>query len=892
MKKSSVFPAIVLAVFCSSSFGITVNDAEQSAADAFFAAHFATAADAAKIFGFVLDGQKSSDVLAGWKTTEAIQELSGGKTQKTFTYASANGDDVITLVAVKYDRFPATEWTVYVENRGSGKSGLFEAVRSWDGSFSSAVSDRPDFGFDLSRDFGAKDSTFTCATGWVANWNMHSSPVTAGDTRYFKTTKGTAYIGKTGSQSFMIEGNEVPAHRIFAACDEGFDGTVDNGSAPAVIWTAPRSATYEFHVRIKNIGRGGDGVSVMMHDWRWKPFEGGDIDDQKEGEWLVTRQVAAGDKIAVTMSSRGDRVGDLCLIDVQVKDLTNVRLPVLRTVNGSDARPDDFQPMVHDLGRDARYEFAPRSGRATDSEAMPFFNLQNEDGGYLVAIGWPGQWKASIHREADTSVRFESGFEDCRFKLQPGEKFRTALMVVMHYTGDWLRGQNIWRKWMMEENHPKRANGKPLEPFVAACSSHQYGEMIFANQECQKYFIDRYLEEDIQINYWWMDAGWYVNKDHKWTNTGTWITDAHRFPDGLRSVADHGHKKGVKSIVWFEPERVDPGTWLYEQGDWLLRKQKDGYPAKVAYQTNNKWGLLNLGKPEVLAWAKEHFNKFVDDNHIDLYRQDFNIHPLYYWRENDAPDRVGMTENLYCQGYLAFWDSLHEGRKGFLIDSCASGGRRNDIESMRRSVPLLRSDYLFEPIGQQAHTYGLSLWYPFYGTGTGNLHDYQNVYALRSNMAPSNTACYDMRNSDTDFSVLRKYFKEREIFTRYMTMDYYPLTRYSLDRDAWMAYQFCDTDAGHGIVMVFRRPENRESAKFIRLQALDPDGFYELEYTDIRFRDILLGSVLMERGLQVNLDGKLASAIHAPGTGKHEVSTKKDNSESEVIRFRKISPRK
>jgi alpha-galactosidase len=27
------------------------------------------------------------------------------------------------------------------------------------------------------------------------------------------------------------------------------------------------------------------------------------------------------------------------------------------------------------------------------------------------------------------------------------------------------------------------------------------------------------------------------------------------------------------------------------------------------------------------------------------------------------------------------------------IDSCASGGRRNDLETMRRAVPLWRSDY-------------------------------------------------------------------------------------------------------------------------------------------------------------------------------------------------------
>ena len=53
-----------------------------------------------------------------------------------------------------------------------------------------------------------------------------------------------------------------------------------------------------------------------------------------------------------------------------------------------------------------------------------------------------------------------------------------------------------------------------------------------------------------------------------------------------------------------------------------------------------------------------------------------------------------------------------------LIDSCASGGRRNDLETLRRAVPLLRSDYIMEPVGNQCHTYGIAFWYPYYGTGT------------------------------------------------------------------------------------------------------------------------------------------------------------------------------
>jgi alpha-galactosidase len=90
--------------------------------------------------------------------------------------------------------------------------------------------------------------------------------------------------------------------------------------------------------------------------------------------------------------------------------------------------------------------------------------------------------------------------------------------------------------------------------------------------------------------------------------------------------------------------------------------------------------------------------------------------PLDFWRKNDAPDRQGITEIKHVTGYLAYWDELRRRHPKMLIDSCASGGRRNDLETMRRAVPLWRSDYAFETTGHQCMTHGVSLWLPYHGT--------------------------------------------------------------------------------------------------------------------------------------------------------------------------------
>jgi alpha-galactosidase len=231
--------------------------------------------------------------------------------------------------------------------------------------------------------------------------------------------------------------------------------------------------------------------------------------------------------------------------------------------------------------------------------------------------------------------------------------------------------------------------------------------MVNANETNQMLFVDRYLEEKLPLDYWWMDAGWYVmdSKDHPWgwPCTGTWEVDTRRFPHGLRAISDHARARGVKTIVWFEPERVAQGTWLYTNNpEWLLGKDGDQK-------------LLNLGRPEVLQWAVDHFSRIIREQGIDLYRQDFNIDPLAYWRSGDTTDREGMTENHYVTGYLAYWDALLKRFPNLVIDTCASGAHRNDLETLRRAVPLLwgssatRTDW---PCGCRFTAPGLARWIP------------------------------------------------------------------------------------------------------------------------------------------------------------------------------------
>ncbi|HSW44781.1 MAG TPA: alpha-galactosidase [Phycisphaerae bacterium] len=522
---------------------------------------------------------------------------------------------------------------------------------------------------------------------------------------------------------------------------------------------------------------------------------------------------------------------------------------------GSPSNGDDYAPIETPLGPKATRRISAAGGRPTNSD-LSYFNLQWPHQGVIVVVGWPGQWAAEFARDEGKGLRVRAGQEVTHFKLLPGEEVRSPLTVLQFWRGEYIRSQNIWRRWMIAHNLPRPGGRLPPPQFVSS-SARATREMVNANEENQIMHIDRWVEEKFQLDYWWMDAGWYVNKTG-WPDVGTWEVDTKRFPRGLRAVSDHARSRGMKTIVWFEPERVTPGTWLYENHpEWLLG-------------SDGKQKLLNLGNPDARKWLTDHIDRLLTEQGIDLYRQDFNMDPLEYWRATDVPDRVGITENRHVTGYLAYWDELRRRHPEMLIDTCASGGRRNDLETLRRAVPLWRSDHPYEPASQQSMTMGISLWIPYQGTATvacSNATYYGSgwtpvePYAFWSNVAPSLGLPIDIRERNLDYDALRRLVSQWRRISECYYGDFYPLTSCNRLPEVWAAWQFDRPDLGRGFVQAFRRADSPyESARF-RLGGLDPNAKYVLTDLDADQPREVIGRELTETGLLIEATKQPAAAV-------------------------------
>lgn len=552
------------------------------------------------------------------------------------------------------------------------------------------------------------------------------------------------------------------------------------------------------------------------------------------------------------------------IANVRTTDLllhNNVTAPfTLRYTRGSNAGPDDFAPYQRVLDGTDELVLRPEGGRSSQLN-FPFFNIDTGSGyGMIAAIGWTGTWKANFKPEGEGRLQFATGIDRLNTWLNAGESVRSSSVCLMFWQGEnFIDGQNQWRQFVLSCLTP-RIDGKPYRYPIT--TSFNYGDPYPCNEySCldEDYalaLIERYKQFNLVPKVFWLDAGWYtesarVKEGKNWYNTvGNWVVDSDRFPNGLKPISDAIHAIGSEFLVWFEPERIFKGSrWSRElPKQWLM----DAGEGTESY-------LFNLADTAAVSWLSHYINKFMDDNGIDHYRQDYNIEPAGFWYHNDPEGREGITENHYVEGLYTYWDNILRHHPRGFIDNCAGGGRRLDLETLQRSAPLWRTDYRYgEPVGYQTHTFGLALWLP--QTGTGLMQT--DKFTTRSSMGSTVIYSWKITEPENNLLEMRKLMDEIEELRPYYFEDYYPLTstQHILGDSVWMAYQLNRRSANDGIVVAFRRATAPDSTCMVRLRGLDAKRTYTLTDRDSR-RSFTRTGAELARGLQLVLPEKRSSLV-------------------------------
>lgn len=523
-----------------------------------------------------------------------------------------------------------------------------------------------------------------------------------------------------------------------------------------------------------------------------------------------------------------DIISDIKIID----SVINGNNPVLIHGNGDTLSEEGYEWFQDKV--DNKIEKFPADGTSCRG-AFPYMRLLFADCGINIAIGWPAQWKAEFEPVED-GVRFRTGQKRCNMVIHPGETIRTPRVNFVAFDGDVTRGANIWRRWYIQHILPKE-NGRPLPPKLClhVFEAGGHPEFTGADEKNQLEGIDSYINKGLKPDIWWIDAGWYPC-NYNWHEIGTWCLDSNRFPHGLALIGKKCEENDIRFLLWFEPERVYEGSELAcSHPEWLLHNTlPDG--------STDKNSLLNIGINECCDYIINTVDKIIKEGNVSIYRQDFNYDPAPCWSAAEMPDRIGAVENLHVQGYLRFWDALIMRNPDLLIDSCSSGGRRNDLETMRRAVPLHYTDigYGNHPIKQKQHRQMFE-WIPYFRAHNMNWANPEtgkygydwflpDEFSYMTAMTPAVTDMIKPDASEKEFKLARKMNDIwKKVAPLMISGDYYPLTECRKSAEDFYVMQFNEESTGKGFFQILSNINNNLNLFTLKLKALDETAVYILK---------------------------------------------------------------
>lgn len=501
---------------------------------------------------------------------------------------------------------------------------------------------------------------------------------------------------------------------------------------------------------------------------------------------------------------------------------------------GSDTAASDFSLIKKNLSL-IKKTFSGTDGKPTEAY-LPYFNIYGEDYGVILGIGWTGQWEATLaESKGETDITVKQ--ENFNAYLLPGEEVRSPLVSLsFYYNSNPLKGFNLFRSWIMDCVYPESVtqNHYTVMEVAGPMSTRTSDEIIEILDG-----IDDSIYE--QTDAFWMDAGWYSYNEGWHDGVGNWTVDTSRYDNGISELSGYAANKGLGHVLWYEPERVNPGTEFHKIGSeheqWLIDVGDE----------NIMWNLAN---EEAFDYYCEYLLNSMKENGITVYRQDFNFAPLEYWKKADKEyydGRMGICENHYVTNLYRFLDYLYENIDGLIIDNCASGGKRLDLEMTYRSIPFWRSDYncdyhtdLFD--ATQSHTYGISFWLPI----TGSALYMQDEYAARSDIMPLMLMDF-FSHTHPDFSF---HHEQREL----MAGNYYPLDFGSFDKDKMHAMQYSTEDGLAGTALVYKRANVKDTEYTVRLNGLARATTYDVYDIDNPENVYTLtGDELMTDGITLTL---------------------------------------
>ena len=542
---------------------------------------------------------------------------------------------------------------------------------------------------------------------------------------------------------------------------------------------------------------------------------------------------------------------------IRTLDVTLQGEAILHTLDGDHMDGNNFLPNDRTLNETTGHvHLEPAGGRSSSVSAFPFFDVETAAGTMVCAVGWTGQWCLDAMGDG-RSAHLTVGLADADLYLDPGENVRAASICVMCCPAGPDEARRTFRRFLRDHYSPQTEIGRFRLPLSLQNFDRYFWSVPAWRCEPMQLQHADIAGQIAEFDTYWLDAAWFKNGFP--CGVGNYRMDDGFAANGLKKLSEAIHRNGMKFMVWFEPERVYETSDVWRDHRPYLLEGREEIPG------DPKNSLYNLGDDEARAWLSDTLIRFIRDNGIDIYRQDFNMDPLPYWRYYDKPGKKGYTEMKDIEGLYQLWDDIRAAFPGILIDNCSSGGRRIDFETCCRSVPMWRSDTACFPESEDRPRYmwdqnqilSLTRYLPYHCSSAWDTDAYAMRSAFTSGLAVAlcmedEAAVARMKPALHEINALRDYFDG----------DFYPHGEPTLDPSAVLGWQYACGDCG--AAYVFARPLAAAGSYTLRLDAINPEKTYQLtirsEDRSIR-TETVSGADLMERGYDLPVAGRQSYAV-------------------------------
>jgi alpha-galactosidase len=431
--------------------------------------------------------------------------------------------------------------------------------------------------------------------------------------------------------------------------------------------------------------------------------------------------------------------------------------------------------------------------------------------------------------------------------LEPGEELEFPAFHCGVFRGDASVGTNALRQYIYQKLQPDYGGERP---YPRVSYDHWFGLYDDVNEEVLKQQVDRAAQ--IGVEYWTLDATWFGDFN---ADIGNWnAADARKFPQGLEALADYVRAQGMEMGLWFDCERAFSHSWAAREHRELFFEPLHA----------NGTLHLNLARRDAQDWLIELISGWISRLGLKWSRFDYNIDPAPYWK---AADPTGKIQFAYVQGLYRVLDELRARHPDWMLENCASGGRRTDLGTLARSHTNWFSDYVDDANVVRWMQLRAQRFMPGncanasvnirHGAGDPASIDHEILARATNKFSfDGDIACL----SEEAAGRCRFWVEKYKAYRHLLVQNFYQLTPAPRTPNDWDVALWSAYDGGEGLVAAYRFEGAETWRGAWRLGALETD--YQLVNLDSGETTRVSGVELIERGVEFALPQNSAALLH------------------------------